>query len=162
MQKPSLTIAWISTNVIQKIYDEVIDKVPYETGGCLIGYWGESFKEVVIEDYIGPGPNAKHYKNGFKPDSKWQEDRIANIYKESARLWTYLGDWHSHPDGSLKLSPKDKLTLSKIASCPDARAPYPIMTLISGPPWNIKIWKAEKARKMFSIIDAVECEIREF
>lgn len=159
MHASDVTIVWISKEVTQAIYDETEKRSPLETGGCLLGYWNDSFKEFVIEQCIGPGPNARHSKYGFKPDSKWQEAQIARIYKESGNLWTYLGDWHSHPNGPLTLSSKDKWTLSKISNYTPARVPHPLMILVSSPPWQIKAWKANKTRWFSFKLVISDCEI---
>lgn len=155
-----ITTIWVKQEVIRKIFDEAEKWYPYETGGCLIGYIVDSFQQFVIEDCIGPGPEAKHSINYFKPDSKWQENEIERIYLESGRLKVYLGDWHVHPKGNLELSRKDKQTLLKISKFPLARLPYPIMLLIAGPPGTFKIWKFERA-SLFRIV-ASECRTKEY
>lgn len=147
---------------VNQIYEEIRNESPLETGGCLLGYWDESFKEVVIEECIGPGPMAKHSKYGFEPDSEWQELQIARIYKDSGFLRTYLGDWHSHPQGKLTLSWKDKRTLLRIAKFSPARAPHPLMVVMAGPPWRMRIWKTDKIRRFSFKLDTSECETIEY
>ncbi len=160
MHESNVTIAWINKEVLQRIYGEANEKSPFETGGCLLGYWDSSFKEVVIEKCTDSGANAKHSKYSFKPDGEWQETQIASIYEESGRLCTYLGDWHSHPNGILILSWKDKWTLLRIANYLPARAPHPLMLLVAGSPWQMRIWKVVKARWFFFNADMSECEVR--
>ncbi len=162
MRHSSLTIAWVRKEVIRKMQEEVQRMYPLETGGCLLGYWTGIFEEVVIEGCIGPGPKARHSRYSFKPDSEWQETQIARIYEESGRLCTYLGDWHSHIRGSLAMSWKDRRTLLRIASYPPARAPHPLMALIAGPPWKMRIWKVERPRRFLLSVVASECEIRAY
>lgn len=157
-----MRIAWISKEVVKKIYNEVRNKSPFETGGCLLGYWDGSFREVVIEECTGPGPMAEHSKYSFTPDSKWQEKQVASIYEKSGCLWTYLGDWHSHPHGSLMLSWKDKRTLSRIANYKPARAPHPIMILVSDHPRHMRIWRFETISWFCLKVDVLECEIRKY
>ncbi len=119
---------------------------PNEAGGALMGYWSEDDKEVVITDVIGPGPDATHKPTSFKPDYSFQEKEIERLYNESGRTHTYLGDWHSHPDGPAELSGTDRRTLKNIASFPQARASNPIMILLSGRPdqWRITAWQLRK------------------
>lgn len=119
---------------------------PNEAGGTLMGYWSEDGKELVVTDVIGPGPAATHKPTSFKPDYSFQEREIERLYNESGRIHTYLGDWHSHPDGPAELSGTDRRTLKNIASFPQARAKNPIMILLSGRPdqWRTTAWQLSK------------------
>ncbi len=112
---------------------------PLETGGILIGYFMET--EVVIVDVIGPGKSAKHEVGTFTPDYTWHDQEVARLYKESGRRHTYLGDWHTHPDGFGSLSIRDIATLDNIARCKSARARNPVMAILSGKrKWKIAVW----------------------
>lgn len=114
-------------------------RYPLETGGILIGYFMES--NVVIVDAIGPGKSASHALGTFTPDYSWQDKEVAQLYKKSGRRHTYLGDWHTHPDGSGSLSMKDISTLENIATCKTARVSSPVMAILSGTnEWEITIW----------------------
>jgi integrative and conjugative element protein (TIGR02256 family) len=129
---------------------EAVSKFSNETGGLLMGYLNESGRAVVVTDLIGPGPKAKHRRYAFVPDYDFQEKQIERIYFKSKRLHTYLGDWHTHPNGSSSLSPTDIKALSNIAHYPKARAPFPIMLLLVGNPnnWEIKSWQLKPRRLM--------------
>lgn len=121
---------------------------PNEAGGALMGYWSEDGKEVVVTDLIGPGPSATHRPASFKPDYAFQEKEIERLYVESERVNTYLGDWHTHPNGPAALSGTDTRTLKNIASFPQARADAPIMLLLSGRPgqWRVTAWQLKRWR----------------
>jgi integrative and conjugative element protein (TIGR02256 family) len=71
-----------------------------------MGYWVEPCIELRITKMIGPGLNAFHGATSFYPDYDWQEEQIAEIYRTTGRVETYLGDWHFHPFGSDRLSCK--------------------------------------------------------
>jgi integrative and conjugative element protein (TIGR02256 family) len=114
-----------------------------------MGYWAKRYSEVVITHAIGPGPRAEHHQKSFIPDSEFHETEIAQIYKESNRLSTYLGDWHTHPSGSSYLSQRDKRTLYRIASCRESRCPIPIMAVMgegADEQWLIRVWKYRNRR----------------
>lgn len=110
-----------------------------------MGYWAEA--NVVITHAVGPGPNATHGKISFIPDAQYQEDEVARIYEESGRLSTYLGDWHTHPRGSTRMSPRDRRTLRRIAFSTEARCPKPLMALCAGgkEKWLMGVWVLKKA-----------------
>ncbi len=121
--------------------------VPFETGGVLMGYWSTTDSEVVITHTIGAGPAAKHRRSSFEPDSTHQQKQIDQIYAESGRLYTYLGDWHSHPIPCEQLSRRDKRTLLLIGTDRRARASIPIMGIVTKRhEWALTLWKARLCR----------------
>jgi integrative and conjugative element protein (TIGR02256 family) len=76
------------------------------------------------------------------PDYDYQEEEIARVYRDLGRLFTYLGDWHTHPDGRLHLSAIDRKTLKRIADHPAARIHNPVMILLAGGnPWRLGAWR---------------------
>lgn len=135
--------AWISYRDVAFMQQEAERAFPLETGGVLMGYWTKNNQDAVIRSVIGPGPKAKHERSSFAPDYEWQEMQIACIYKDSGRFFTYLGDWHSHPDGLSRLSLKDRITLWRIANYRQARIAHPIMVILAGPQWKIKLWRQD-------------------
>ncbi len=140
MQKQSPLI-WLPMSAWMRMIDESNDKAPKETGGVLIGYWNDRRDEAVIENVIGPGPNAEHNICSFRPDQDFQEAEIARHYMESESLHVYLGDWHSHPTGDLAMSSTDRKTLRRIALCRESRIPVPIMGILAGAEeWRLKFW----------------------
>lgn len=123
---------------------------PNETGGVLMGYWRHSLKEhvpqsgcAVVTAAVGPGAMATHAPRSFSPDHDYQDREIAKIYRDSGRIWTYLGDWHTHPRGKGELSRRDERTIHRIATEPLARAPQPVMLILAGgDPWVPYAWVA--------------------
>lgn len=105
------------------------DRAPDETGGILLGYEVASEFALVVTDLVGAGPAASYSVSEFVPDGRWQESEIARIYRASGRRTTYLGDWHSHPDGFLNPSRRDHRTARAIARHPPARVRRPLMLI---------------------------------
>lgn len=113
-----------------------------ETGGILLGYWCDERIDVVITAAIGPGPKAVHRSRSFVPDHRFHESEVARVYLESGRRISYLGDWHSHPGGPLKLSAIDLMTQLRIARSSKARAPMALMLILAGGnPWLAGVWR---------------------
>jgi integrative and conjugative element protein (TIGR02256 family) len=118
---------------------------PCETGGVLLGYWGDGTQEPVITHSVGPGPDALHEPVRFRPDQPYQLAEIASLYESSERTIQYLGDWHSHPSGSGGLSTVDRRTLRRIARCRTARAACPLMLVLAGESaWEPTAWIQER------------------
>lgn len=92
----------------------------------LVGYTDPVGAQVVTS-VIGPGPAAQHSRQGFVPDHNYQQHRLDDLYADSARVYTYLGDWHSHPRGAQAPSKKDRRVLRRVARTLEARCRTPLM-----------------------------------
>jgi integrative and conjugative element protein (TIGR02256 family) len=133
------TTVWLLTLAYEAMIHDADVSPSVETGGALLGYWSED--QAVITASIGPGPNARHGKTEFCPDQRFHEEGIAQHYLASNRVEGYLGDWHTHPAGSERLSRRDCRTLAKIARSSSARAPRPLMAVLhGGAPWQLAVW----------------------
>ena len=132
----------IASATLTELAREADRFAPKETGGVLMGAWIGSDR-VRITGQIGPGPKARHERTSFVPDYDFQEYAIAEHFRGTGGRETYLGDWHTHPGGASYLSERDCATLSRIANHDEARAPHPIMLLLSeGNPWRVAVWRA--------------------
>jgi len=141
---------WLSISDASAMIAEAGRMSPLETGGILVGYHTEG--DIIITTIIGPGPRGEHGAHWFVPDQTYHEEEIARIYHSSGRMSTYLGDWHSHPKGRPRLSLRDRRTLRRIARTPDARAPQPLMLIVSGgAPWNITGHRARFAGPLLCV-----------
>jgi integrative and conjugative element protein (TIGR02256 family) len=134
--------AWLARECLSRMVENAKRFAPYETGGLLLGYRGED-GEPVITHVVLPGPEASHYKDAFVPDYAHDLDEVARLYAVCSRHIDYLGDWHSHPGTAAYMSPRDKRALRKIATYRRARAPRPVMIILSGMTrtWEPKAWQ---------------------
>jgi len=114
-----------------------------ETGGLLVGY--AEMAAVVVTRVVGPGPQATHTPHSFQPDYAFHESMLEEIHAESGGVEGYLGDWHTHPDGSLHLSRKDLAVLRQIAQHPDSGLAHPLMLILTtqDPP-EAAVWRYRK------------------
>lgn len=124
------------------------DWAPLEVGGVLAGYWNG--EDAVITDVVGPGAGAEHERFHFTPDYEFHTREIARLYLASNGVTTYLGDWHSHPNGPSSLSPVDRRTLREIGDAPEARCPRPLMVLLSGglDSWSVQSFTLGRHRRL--------------
>ena len=103
-------------------------RFPLETGGILLGAGtGDCIK---VRHVVGPGPKATHERYRFLPDAEWQAAQVTNLWNED-RTITYLGDWHTHPEGTTRFSDLDEQTARDIASYDAARQPNPVMVVLA-------------------------------
>lgn len=121
-------VARIAASAFADVRDEARRWRVRETGGILIGYWEDEY-HAVITHVSGPGPNARHGLYTFEPDSSFAQRHLNKIYRESAGRFSYIGDWHTHPLGSLVPSESDSATTFGVAADPTYRAPRPILLL---------------------------------
>lgn len=142
----SVPVVWMTAEVIAAMEVEATRHYPVETGGILLGYANALGTQVVVRASVGPGPRAVHRRRGFVPDHAYHELETARIYAESGRVWSYLGDWHSHPCAMLALSRTDRRTFARIARAPDARVPKPLMIVLAGVPVNPPLADAPSGR----------------
>lgn len=137
---------WWAAAALEEALREAQRAYPSETGGLLLG-WSPQPAAVVISEVIGPGPRAGHHARTFTPDSAWQEEQLAQAYELAGRRLQYLGDWHTHPRGTVRLSGTDRATLRHIAEHPDARADYPVMAVLAGGPlWQVAVRQQVRRR----------------
>ena len=142
MENPNNKIAWLLNPVREFLIVKSTTKAPLETGGILMGYFGQPGNVPVILFATGPGPQALHLRNYYRPDSEFDESQIATIYEKLGKRITYLGDWHTHLAPFAVLSYRDKRTLRRIAKCKSARIDTPLMLILShDDQWEATIWQ---------------------
>jgi integrative and conjugative element protein (TIGR02256 family) len=124
---------WVPADLWCDLETEAQAHAPAETGGMLAGY--EIGGDVIVTALIGGGPNAVRQRKRFEPDGRWQQAELERRYRESGRLHTYLGDWHSHPAGIASPSADDRRTARRISKDRGARSPHPV-TLIAASLWR--------------------------
>lgn len=132
----SIGRCFLPQRLVNEMLSEADARVPFETGGVLLGV-GDGVN-VWIDAVIGPGPTSIHAKTSFIPDAEHQQQHIARIYEASGRRVSYLGDWHTHPGVAPYLSWRDRRTLRAISRTAGARQSNPLMIVIGyGTPWRI-------------------------
>ncbi|SIT49344.1 putative 18.8 kDa protein [Paraburkholderia ribeironis] len=122
---------WIASTAFDEMLDEAERVYPLETGGVLVGYAADD-GDLVVQHVIGPGLSAQHKRQRFHPDHDWQCRRLDEIFEISSGQAVYVGDWHTHPDGSPQMSWLDKRTLRGIARYREAALARPLMLIGAG------------------------------
>jgi integrative and conjugative element protein (TIGR02256 family) len=120
----------LHASVMRTMRQEAGRTFPLETGGVLLGQSTSHHTSIGV--VIGPGPNANHRCTGFQPDRDWQYEQIAIVFKQLGGVVQYLGDWHTHPDGSTLPSSLDRQLLRDISSDLQSRCERPVMAILGG------------------------------
>lgn len=143
MLSKSNTVAWLQASVLKFLTAEAVEMSPLETGGVLLGYFAQPGYVPVVLWAGGAGPRAKRSSTYYRPDAAFDESLVAEVYEQTDRRITYLGDWHTHPAPVYCLSRRDKRTLRRIARCRSARTEAAIMlVLIFDQTWRPTMWQA--------------------
>ncbi|MGC2971854.1 Mov34/MPN/PAD-1 family protein [Paraburkholderia aspalathi] len=131
---------WIDSTAFGEMLDEARRAYPLETGGVLVGYIADN-DVPVVQHVIGPGLAARHRRHRFHPDHEWQCHRLDELFAASLGQAVYLGDWHTHPDGSPRMSWLDRRTLRGIARHREAQLSRPLMLIVGGgrETWNWRV-----------------------
>lgn len=144
-------ICWIRSRALESLLNEARAWPLRETGGALLGHREGSLS--VIEQVLGPGPDAGHGLSHFEPDAAWQLVEGERIYMESGRTVAYLGDWHTHPHGGPNPSQQDRQTARMIATTRGFRAPRPLYAIASKrwhqlrrPNWRLRMMEYHQGK----------------
>lgn len=141
-----LVRAWVTPQLLEEMHAGAHANVPHETGGMLVGYWAAG--DVVITSVTQAGPRATHQRDRYEPDASHDLRLIAQLYRDSGRRWTYLGDWHSHMLKGERLSDLDRTTLRTIADTSSTRLARPVMAIVTrGTHPSTAIWVFERRAK---------------
>lgn len=118
----------IEDSLITKIADIGISHFPNEFGGFLIGEYSDDLKKLYVKDYILP----KIYKGQpflFERSIEGIEILFKKIFNTKKQY--YLGEWHTHPNGSTHFSNTDLNAMIKTVECETVKIYNPILLILS-------------------------------
>jgi len=131
---------WIRHGACADLRAEAALHPRLETGGLLLGYLAA--QGAVITTVTGPGPGARRTGVSFLPDARWQEQALAAVYVASGKTVSYLGDWHTHPQGTTVMSVRDRRTLTRVAGYGPARQATPLTAILApDPEGRLVVWQ---------------------
>lgn len=99
-----------------------------ETGGAVFGHTSEG--TVWVNAATGPGPEALRRIDRFQRDLAFTHRQALDIYERSGSEW--VGEWHTHPTGTLVPSGIDLATYQRHLADPDLRFDV-FVSIIVGP-----------------------------
>ncbi len=102
--------------IYEDIYKQIRQKLklesPKETGGILLGRIDIIKKIIYVVDTFTPD-DSEGTLNTFKKGSKGTKEYLEQVSYKTGEMIIYVGDWHTHPNGSLNMSGTDVLALSE-------------------------------------------------
>ena len=101
---------------------------PKEFGGILTGIKSE--EHLIILDIEVP-VKFESNKNGFVRHPDFLNDYLQEIFVKSNNQIEYLGEWHTHPNGSTQFSSQDLTSMKEIAENLDVNNVTPLLIILS-------------------------------
>jgi integrative and conjugative element protein (TIGR02256 family) len=84
--------------------------LPAETGGVLLGYHDFNEGRIFVVDVLPAPPDSLGTPAGFRRGIEGLAAQLDGIRASSGGQVSYLGEWHSHPDGAGARPSGDDLT----------------------------------------------------
>ena len=117
----------LAEDAVRGIVREVRRHRRTETGGVLIGCYSDDLHSVWVAKATGPGRFSLHAPFSFTRGTK---DLQAEIEEAEAIGMYYVGEWHSHPGGSVSPSPLDLRQMRAIADDAGYNCPEPVLLVV--------------------------------
>ena len=91
-------------------------RLPKETGGVLIGYFDVPRRCVYVVDALPPPRDSVEHETAFIRGYAGLCEELERIEGRTGGQVSYVGEWHSHPDGAgVDMSDDDGVLLATIA-----------------------------------------------
>lgn len=116
----------IDFDLLNEVKHLAIKYFPNEFGGYLVGCYTEDKKTAVITDIILPDVYISSPVS-FQRSVNSPKELFERLYKEENKY--YLGEWHSHPNGSSMYSQADLNALKNIANYQSVLIINPILLI---------------------------------
>lgn len=108
------------SHLLQSVVDLRSRKLPNETGGVLVGHFDMTRKIAYVVDAVPSPPDSKEWPTVYIRGCRGLRNRISEIGRATGGMLEYVGEWHSHPDGSgTSPSPDDGIVLGWLAKYMD-------------------------------------------
>lgn len=133
----------IEAGVVKSIQDLAKASYPNESGGFLVGNYSSDMKRAVVKEMIIPEKFISTPVS-FQRDTVGMNKVWEDLFNNGL---IYLGEWHSHPNGTAFYSNTDKRALIKIAESDSVTIANPIMVIFSLNEDEIKEIRAYYYRK---------------
>lgn len=104
---------------------------PNEVGTSLVGTYSDDGWDATVVEVAPLTPDSTGGSSWFMRGMRGLRSYFVGLFKKSGGLSHYVGEWHSHPDGTPIPSPTDDRNMMDIAADPEARCPECILVLVA-------------------------------
>jgi [CysO sulfur-carrier protein]-S-L-cysteine hydrolase len=117
----------LEDSLLKKLTTIALKNYPNECGGFLMGYYSEDFMTAYITDFILP-KQQKSSSFLFERSIMGVQEIFQKFFSEKKHF--YLGEWHTHPNGSSIYSYTDLKAMIEIADCKSVNITNPILLIL--------------------------------
>ncbi len=118
----------VDQSLVDKLGAMGIEHFPNEFGGFLIGKYSSDFNTLHINGFILPS-KYKSFPYLFERSSDGLEKKLDKLFTEENQY--YVGEWHTHPNGSTQFSQTDLNAMIEIGECETVYIKNPILLILS-------------------------------
>ena len=108
------------------------EKLPVETGGCLIGTWNTERCVIQLVCALPTPPDSKETPTSFVRGFVGQKAALAVVAEKTAGMLGYVGEWHSHPKWASTMPSDEDIALYAWIDQHMDEEGYPAVMLIIG------------------------------
>jgi len=121
----------VSNRCLEEMRARRLEHLPNETGGVFIGSTDMIRRRIYVVGFIPAPPDSVERPYAFERGKSGLREELQSIHElTGSQLW-YLGEWHSHPKGSLtRASDLDKVLFCYLADNLIRDGVPPIMAII--------------------------------
>jgi integrative and conjugative element protein (TIGR02256 family) len=98
----------------EQLMVELDKNKPNETGGIFIGKIDRINKVIYVTDIVPAPPDSKKSPYVFTRGTEGLTNLVKQIREKTGEMLEYVGEWHTHPTGSAKLSETDQHAIGEI------------------------------------------------
>lgn len=118
----------VDSELMNDIKEIGIEKYPNEFGGFLIGKYSNDLSTLFITKFLLPR-KYKGHPMSFERSTDGLSKILHDIFNSSQEY--YVGEWHTHPNGSTSYSSTDYNAMKKIAEHENVNIKNPILLILS-------------------------------
>lgn len=118
----------VDTQIMEEIKYTAISKYPNEFGGFLLGKYSDDLSTLTITRFILPNKYISH-PISFERSSNGLKNLLRKIFINKQEY--YVGEWHTHPNGSTNYSSTDLHAMKAIAEHKTVNIKNPILLILS-------------------------------
>lgn len=134
--RPMLTMpsaGWtvhIAQDLVARLYALRTAHLPAETGGVLLGDFDTTRRRIYLSMALGSPPDSTEEVTGYVRGAFGVADAVHGVQARTLDMLRYVGEWHSHPEGSSALPSGEDLSLYSHLSDEMAVEGYPPVMMI--------------------------------
>lgn len=118
----------IEDSLLERLTKIALQNYPNESGGFLVGYYSHDFMTLHITDFVLP-QQQENSSFTFQRSIVGIKEIFNGLF--AIKKYYYIGEWHSHPNGSSMYSQMDLKAMIEIANCETVNIKNPILLILS-------------------------------